>query len=84
MTAVPEDSKPFPPGAYPLLVVGSGPGGLQLSYSLRRLGADHAVISADEGPGGMFRRWPLFQRMLEKCKVKPDEMYWKFTGKRKY
>jgi thioredoxin reductase len=31
---------------------------------LTRLGADHAVISADEGPGGMFRKWPLFQRML--------------------
>ena len=55
---------PFPPGAYPLLVVGSGPGGLQVSYSLRRLGVDHAVISADEGPGGMFRKWPFFQRML--------------------
>jgi thioredoxin reductase len=25
---------------------------------------EHAVISADEGPGGMFRKWPLFQRML--------------------
>ena len=56
--------KPFPPGDYPLVVVGSGPGALQLSYSLRRLGADHAVVSADEGPGGMFRKWPFFQRML--------------------
>ncbi|HXA43636.1 MAG TPA: NAD(P)-binding domain-containing protein [Candidatus Solibacter sp.] len=57
-------AKPFPPGAYPLVIVGSGPGALQLSYSLRRLGVQHAVISADEGPGGMFRKWPLFQRML--------------------
>ena len=64
LAAVPEGEKPFPPGSYPLLVVGSGPGGLQLSYSLRLLGVKHAVISADEGPGGMFRRWPLFQRML--------------------
>jgi thioredoxin reductase len=64
LAAVPEGEKPFPPGSYPLLIVGSGPGGLQLSYSLRLLGVDHAVISADEGPGGMFRRWPLFQRML--------------------
>jgi len=44
--------------------VGSGPGGLQLSYSLSRLGIDHAVLSDDPAPGGMFRRWPLFQRML--------------------
>jgi thioredoxin reductase len=64
LAAAPDDGKPFPPGEYPLLVVGSGPGGLQLSYSLGRLGVKHAVISADEGPGGMFRKWPLFQRML--------------------
>ena len=58
------DGRPFPPGEYPLVVVGSGPGGLQLSYSLRRLGVDHAVISADPAPGGMFRRFPFFQRLL--------------------
>jgi thioredoxin reductase len=46
------------------VIVGSGPGGLQLSYALRRLGVDHAVISGDDAPGGMFRRWPVFQRML--------------------
>jgi thioredoxin reductase len=57
-------SKPFPPGRYPLVVVGSGPGGLQLSYSLTQLGIAHAVLSADQAPGGMFRRWPVFQRML--------------------
>lgn len=56
--------RPFPPGSYPVVVVGSGPGGLQLSYSLRRLGIEHAVISADEAPGGMFRKWPVFQRLL--------------------
>ncbi|HXI94887.1 MAG TPA: FAD/NAD(P)-binding oxidoreductase, partial [Candidatus Acidoferrum sp.] len=56
--------RPFAPGRYPLVVVGSGPGALQLTYSLRRLGVEHAVISEDEEPGGMFRRWPIFQRML--------------------
>lgn len=61
---MPVDERPFPPGSYPVVVVGSGPGGLQLSYSLGRLGIDHAVLSADEGPGGMFRKWPLFQRLL--------------------
>jgi thioredoxin reductase len=54
----------FPPGDYPVIVVGSGPGGLQISYDLRRLGVRHAVISADPAPGGMFRRWPFFQRLL--------------------
>jgi thioredoxin reductase len=56
--------RPFPPGDYPLVVVGSGPGGMQASYSLRRLGVEHAVITADDSPGGMFRRFPFFQRLL--------------------
>ena len=55
---------PHPPGRYPLVVVGSGPGGLQVSYTLRRLGVEHALLSEDDAPGGMFRRWPVFQRML--------------------
>ncbi len=59
-----ELSGSFPPGEYPVVVVGSGPGALQVSYSLRRLGVGHAVISADPSPGGMFRRWPFFQRLL--------------------
>ena len=59
-----ELNRPLPPGEYPVVVVGSGPGALQFSYSLRRHGIDHAVISADSSPGGMFRRWPFFQRLL--------------------
>jgi thioredoxin reductase len=59
-----ELSAPFPPGEYPVVVVGSGPGGLQVSHSLRQAGVDHAVISADPSAGGMFRRWPFFQRLL--------------------
>jgi thioredoxin reductase len=64
--------RPFPPGDYPLIVVGSGPGALQLTYCLRRLGVDHAVISDDPAPGGMFRRWPIFQRMLSWTKPFAD------------
>ncbi len=59
-----ELSRPFPPGEYPVVVVGSGAGALQVSYSLGRLGVNHAVISADPSAGGMFRRWPFFQRLL--------------------
>jgi thioredoxin reductase len=58
------DERPFPPGDYPVVVVGSGPGGIQASYYLRHLGIEHAVISADPVPGGMFRRFPFFQRLL--------------------
>ena len=56
--------RPFPPGDYPVVVVGSGPGGLQTSYFLTRLGIDHALLSADPVPGGMFRLFPFFQRLL--------------------
>ncbi|MGH2705251.1 MAG: NAD(P)-binding domain-containing protein [Actinomycetota bacterium] len=56
--------RPFPPGRYPVVVVGSGAGGLQTSYSLARLGVSHALISDDDAPGGMFRRFPLFQRLI--------------------
>jgi len=55
---------PFPPGRYGVVVVGSGPGGLQTSYCLARLGIDHAVLSADDTPGGMFRRFPIFERLI--------------------
>jgi thioredoxin reductase len=59
-----DPGRPFPPGAYPVVVVGSGPGGLQVSHALTEVGIDHAVISQDPSPGGMFRRWPFFQRLL--------------------
>jgi thioredoxin reductase len=56
--------RPFPPGRYPVLVLGSGPGGIQVSHSLSHLGIDHAVLSAEDRPGGMFRRFPFFQRLI--------------------
>ena len=59
-----ELEKPFPPGEYPVVVVGSGPGGLQIGHTLTELGVRHAVISRDPSAGGMFRRFPFFQRLL--------------------
>lgn len=70
MEAVGPAEAPYPPGAYDVVVVGSGPGGLQTSHYLSRLGIEHAVLSADDEPGGMFRRWPVFQRLISWSK--PD------------
>jgi thioredoxin reductase len=47
-----------------VVVIGSGPGGLQTSYCLSRLGVRHAVLSRDDRAGGMFRRYPIFERLL--------------------
>lgn len=68
----PPSERPFPPGDYPVVVVGSGPGALQVAYDLTRYGIGHAVISADPSPGGMFRRWPFFQRLLSWTKPYGD------------
>ena len=56
--------RPHPPGDYPAVVVGSGAGGLQAAYSLGRLGVRYALLSAEDRPAGMFRRFPFFQRLI--------------------
>jgi len=55
---------PFQPGDYDVVVVGSGPGALQTSHSLTASGIRHAVLSKDDAPGGMFRRFPIFERLI--------------------
>lgn len=64
-------ARPHPPGEYPITIVGSGPGGLQMAYLLRRSGINFAHISRDPEPGGMFRTLPVFDRLLSWSKPAP-------------
>jgi thioredoxin reductase len=72
--------RPFPPGTYGVVVVGSGPGGLQTAYELQSRGVDHAVLSADYAPGGMFRTLPIFERLISWTKPEAPHPY----GSREY
>jgi thioredoxin reductase len=72
--------RPFPPGTYGVVVVGSGPGGLQTAYELQSRGVSHAVLSADDAPGGMFRTLPIFERLISW--TKPEAPY--APGSREY
>ncbi len=59
----PPGARSEPPPAGPALVdavvVGAGQAGLSASWHLRRLGVEHVVLDAGDGPGGAWRhRWP--------------------------
>ena len=58
------NDRPHPPGDYQVVVIGSGPGAIQVSYDLRRLGIRVATLTAEDEPAGMFRRFPFFQRLI--------------------
>lgn len=51
------------------LVVGGGPGGLQLGYFLHRAGRDYAILEAGESAGTFFQSFPRHRRLLSINKV---------------
>jgi thioredoxin reductase len=46
------------------LVLGAGPGGLQLGYFLERAGRDYLIVDAGDGPGEFFRTFPRHRRLI--------------------
>ncbi|MFC4586685.1 NAD(P)-binding domain-containing protein [Sphaerisporangium corydalis] len=55
------------------LIIGAGPGGLQLSYFLQRAGADYLTLEREAAPGGFFRRYPRHRRLISLNKVHTGE-----------
>jgi thioredoxin reductase len=51
------------------LIIGAGPGGLQLSYFLHRAGADYLTLEREGSPGSFFRRYPRHRRLISLNKV---------------
>jgi thioredoxin reductase len=47
-----------------VLVVGAGPGGLQLAHELQAAGVDHLVVDAADAPGSFFRRYPRHRQLI--------------------
>ncbi|GII76160.1 pyridine nucleotide-disulfide oxidoreductase [Sphaerisporangium rufum] len=55
------------------LIIGAGPGGLQLGYFLHRASADYLVLEREPAPGGFFRRYPRHRRLISLNKVNTGE-----------
>ena len=65
------DERPFPPGEYDVVVVEAGPADCRPRTASPARGSRAArCISRDPAPGGMFRRFPVYQRLISW--TKPD------------
>ena len=46
------------------LVIGAGPGGLQLGYFFERAGRNYLIVDAGDAPGRFFRTFPRHRRLI--------------------
>src|SRR5437773_7666947 len=51
------------------VILGAGPGGLQLGYFLAQAGHDYVILEAADGPGAFFETFPRHRRLLSINKV---------------
>ena len=51
------------------LIIGAGPGGIQLGYCLQKNGREYLILEAAEKPGSFFERFPRHRKLLSINKV---------------
>ncbi len=54
---------------YEILILGGGPGGLQLGLFLDQEGWDYQILEADEAPGAFFKEYPRHRKLISINKV---------------
>lgn len=47
-----------------VIVIGAGPGGLQLAHYLQEVGEDYIVLEGEEGAGSYFEKYPRHRKLL--------------------
>lgn len=51
------------------LIIGAGPGGLQLGYFLQQAGRDYCILERDAAAGAFYKKFPRHRRLLSINKV---------------
>lgn len=51
------------------LIIGAGPGGLQLGYFLQKAGRNYVILEANRGPGSFFETYPRHRTLISSNKV---------------
>ena len=73
----PAPPQPPPPPAPPsepetmieTIIVGAGPGGLQLAYLMQRAGREYTVLEQADGAGAFFAKYPVHRQLISINKV---------------
>ncbi|MGI8646938.1 MAG: NAD(P)-binding domain-containing protein [Mycobacteriales bacterium] len=54
-----------------VLIIGAGPGGIQVAHELHQARSDYLVVEAADGPGDFFNRFPRHRQLISvnKCAV---------------
>ena len=64
-----ENEKAVKENVHDYLIIGAGPGGLQLGYFLQKAERDYLILEAGESPGTFFKKFPRHRTLISNNKV---------------